>query len=154
MKNIKIPAVLKELENVRIFAEEVLTEAVVSDEDRMAIELAVEEVFVNIVKYSHLSEKADIIVSYQYDADKKAVLIQFEDEGEPFNPLQAGKPDITAGLSKREPGGLGIYILRTLMDDVKYEYAEHTNRLLICKKLTDQKGDSENGVKDSSNRSR
>ncbi|MGN0291209.1 MAG: ATP-binding protein [Lachnospiraceae bacterium] len=136
MKTIKIPAALKELDNVRAFADEVLTDTVASEEDRMAIELAIEEVFVNIVKYSHLPETAAVMVSYEYDALKKAVVIQFEDEGHPFNPLEVREPDVTAELSERAPGGLGIYMLRKLMDYVEYEYVEDTNKLLICKKLT------------------
>lgn len=136
MKTIKIPAALKELDNVRAFADEVLTDTVASEEDRMAIELAIEEVFVNIVKYSHLPETAVVMVSYEYDALKKAVVIQFEDEGHPFNPLEVREPDVTAELSERAPGGLGIYMLRKLMDYVEYEYVEDTNKLLICKKLT------------------
>ena len=135
MKTIKIPAALKELDNVRAFADEVLTDTVASEEDRMAIELAIEEVFVNIVKYSHLPETAAVMVSYEYDALKKAVVIQFEDEGHPFNPLEVREPDVTAELSERAPGGLGIYMLRKLMDYVEYEYVEDTNKLLICKKL-------------------
>lgn len=136
MKTVKVPAALEELENVRAFADEVLTDTIASKEDQMAIELAIEEVFVNIVKYASLPEAGNIMVSYEHDSNEEAIVIQFQDKGRPFNPLKLREPDVTAELSERTPGGLGIYMLKNLMDKVEYEYVEGTNRLIIWKKLS------------------
>ncbi|MCI8326178.1 MAG: ATP-binding protein [Lachnospiraceae bacterium] len=136
MKTVKVPAELEELENVREFADRILTDTIASDEDQMAIELAIEEVFVNIVKYAGLPKTGQIMVSYEHDSNEEAIVIQFEDEGRPFNPLKSRDPDVMADLSDRVPGGLGIYMLKSLMDKVEYEYVEGMNRLVIWKKLS------------------
>lgn len=136
MKTVKVPAALEELENVRAFADAVLTDTIASKEDQMAIELAIEEVFVNIVKYASLPETGNIMVSYEHDSNEEEIVIQFQDEGRPFNPLKLREPDVTAELSERTPGGLGIYMLKNLMDKVEYEYVEGMNRLVIWKKLS------------------
>lgn len=136
MKTVKVPAKLRELDNVRAFADEVLTDTTASTEDRLAIELAVEEVFVNIVKYACLPEAGKITVSCEHDSDNEAVEIRFLDEGHPFNPLSMKDPDLKADLSERNPGGLGIYMLKKLMDRVEYDYVEGRNRLVIWKKLS------------------
>lgn len=136
MRTVKVPAKLGELDNVRAFADEVLTDTTASTEDRLAIELAVEEVFVNIVKYACLPEAGRITVSCEYDLEHEAVVIRFLDEGHPFNPLDMEEPDLKADLSKRNPGGLGIYMLKKLMDRVEYDYVEGRNSLVIWKKLS------------------
>lgn len=136
MKTAKIPVALAELENVRAFADEVLTGTNASREDQMAVELAMEEVFVNIVKHASLPKTGYVTVSYEHDPKEEMIVIQFQDEGSPFNPLKLREPDITAELSERTPGGLGIYMLKNLMDKVEYEYVEGSNRLVIWKRLS------------------
>jgi anti-sigma regulatory factor (Ser/Thr protein kinase) len=58
-----------------------------------------------------------------------------EDCGEPFNPLNVAKPDLNAPLEDRSPGGLGIHFLKTLADNVYYEYKDGKNRLTVYKNI-------------------
>ena len=57
----------------------------------------------------------------------------FKDKGKAFDPLLVCKPDITAPLSQRRPGGLGIHIVKKLMDSVSYRYEDGQNILTIEK---------------------
>lgn len=137
MKTVILPAELEHLDEVKAFAERELAKTPASREDRIAVELAIEEVFVNIVTYASLPKASEIAISCEYLLVEKALLIQFEDEGYPFNPLEWKEPDLGEGLLERGPGGLGIYLLKKMMSEIKYEYDEGCNRLKLWKKFSD-----------------
>ena len=103
----------------------------VSEAEMMRIELAVEEVFVNIASYAYPDKEGDARVSVAVIDDH--VTIRFEDSGEPFDPLKADEPDIDAPLEKRTIGGLGIFLVKEMMDDVQYEYKDGKNILMFSK---------------------
>ena len=105
----------------------------------MAIEIAVEEIFVNIVKYADISERDEIELRFDYKEGEKSVLIQFRDDGVCFNPLENEEPEIQTDLSGREPGGLGIYMVKKMMDDIRYEHREGKNVLTLEKRLSDRR---------------
>jgi anti-sigma regulatory factor (Ser/Thr protein kinase) len=78
--------------------------------------MAVDEACTNIIKYGGSDE-----IDVKCDVEDDLVVVQITDDGVAFNPLEAPKPDLNAPLEEREVGGLGIYIIRALMNDVKYE---------------------------------
>ena len=88
MKRYTIPAELERLEKVKACIERLLQKTPSSEEERMAIEIAVEEIFVNIVKYADISERDEIELRFDYKEGEKSVLIQFRDDGVCFNPLE------------------------------------------------------------------
>lgn len=92
------------------------------------IDLAVEEIFVNIAHYSGADEA---IINCSFENDK--LEITFSDSGVPFNPLAKPDPDITLNAEEREIGGLGIYLTKKFMDTVSYEYKDGMNCLRIIK---------------------
>ena len=92
------------------------------------IDLAVEEIFVNI---AHYSGSAEAIINTSFENDKLEVT--FSDSGVPFNPLAKPDPDITLNAEEREIGGLGIYLTKKFMDTVSYEYKDGMNCLRIIK---------------------
>lgn len=99
------------------------------------IDLAVEEIFVNIAHYSG-SEDAEISAEIAYGGDDKALLkIEFRDTGTPFNPLAKPDPDITLSAEERKIGGLGIFLTKKFMDSVEYEYRNKKNCLKILKTI-------------------
>lgn len=108
------------------FIDDTLKEETVNKSDRAKFLVAVDEIYSNICRYSKAAE-AEI----EYHATETYVQILFEDDGIPYNPLEHNAPDITLSAEKREAGGLGIYMVRTMMDDMKYEYADGRNRLTI-----------------------
>lgn len=97
------------------------------------IDLAVEEIFVNIAHYSGADEA---IINCSFENDK--LEITFSDSGVPFNPLAKPDPDITLNAEEREIGGLGIYLTKKFMDTVSYEYKDGMNCLRIIKSVTPQ----------------
>lgn len=139
MREYTIPAELGELERVKSYLEELLVETPSSKEERMAIEVSVEEIFVNIVKYAKISKNSRIELRYDYKKEEQIVTLQFRDEGVCFNPLQSEEPSIQEELTGREPGGLGIYMVRNMMDDVHYEYYGGKNILTLEKRLSNQR---------------
>lgn len=101
----------------------------------MQIALAVEEVFVNIASYSYPDSEGDAEVTVERLADPPAIRITFEDSGIPFDPLNAPQPDVNLPAEERPIGGLGIFLVRELMDDVSYRYENGKNILAFEKRL-------------------
>ena len=97
------------------------------------IDLAVEEIFVNIAHYSGADEA---IINCSFENDK--LEITFSDSGVPFNPLAKPDPDLTLNAEKREIGGLGIFLTKKFMDTVSYEYKDGMNCLRIIKTIHQQ----------------
>lgn len=99
------------------------------------IDLAVEEIFVNIAHYSG-SETAMICTNYHISGDGSGTLtVTFKDSGKPFNPLDRDDPDLTLSAEERRIGGLGIFLTKKFMDSVDYEFADGKNILKITKKI-------------------
>ena len=97
-------------------------------------ELALEEIFLNIVM--HGSEPGivpQVEVSLELGTD--AVTMTVEDDGPQFDPLSLPSPDVTAGLAERPVGGLGVFLVRRVMDTVRYDRVGSSNRLTLTKRL-------------------
>ena len=97
------------------------------------IDLAVEEVFVNIANYAYTPASGSVTVSVAADED---VVIRFEDSGTFFNPLDHPAPDLDKPLMERKIGGLGIFFVKKTMDNVDYRRIDNKNVLTMTKKLT------------------
>ncbi len=97
------------------------------------IDLVVEEIFINIVKYAYGDEVGDVDIEVKATDNK--VVISFEDTGVAFNPLEIEEADVTLPIEEREIGGLGIYMVRKIMDNVEYMHKENKNVLVIEKNI-------------------
>lgn len=108
-------------------------------DDRLSeLELVMEEVLVNIFKYAYRGMEPGTVAISCSDHDGSLV-VEVVDSGVPFNLLATSDPDVTAGLDERAIGGLGIFFVKQLMDDVQYRREEELNRLtLVARK--DRKG--------------
>lgn len=94
------------------------------------LELAMEEILVNIFKYAYRgAETGEVDISCS-DHDGN-LIVEVVDSGVPFNLLGASDPDITAGVDERAIGGLGIFFVKQLMDDVQYRREEDRNKLTL-----------------------
>ena len=109
-----------------------LTAHGVGDVLLMEIELSVEEVFVNIASYAYPDSDGDAVVGVS--VNDGAVMLKFEDSGVPFDPIAAPAPDTELPAEERQIGGLGIFLVKKMMDDVSYRYEEGKN-ILVIKKL-------------------
>lgn len=98
------------------------------------IKLVLEELGVNIVKHGHDSDP-DHQFEIVLDSDTDALTIELRDEGRAFNPLtDSPEPDVDSGLEDRPVGGLGIYLVRTMMDELSYRREDNQNILTIVKR--------------------
>ena len=101
-----------------------------SKRDIIMINTALEEVFVNVANYAF---KGDGLVEVSLSNDKNNITFVFSDAGKPFNPLERPDPKITADSDLREIGGLGIYMVKNIMDKVEYRYEDGHNILTLTK---------------------
>ena len=133
-----IPAQLQRLPEVLGFLDEHLEEHDCSMKVQMQLDIAVEEIFVNIANYAYPDSEgdADIQISFSTDGDGRPfVTISFCDKGVFFDPLDHTDPDITLSAAEREIGGLGILMVKKYMDDMFYEYKDEQNILTMMKYL-------------------
>ena len=130
-----IEALTDNLDSVMEFVDGELEEAECPMKIQMQIDLAVEEIFVNIANYAYNPETGPATVRVEVDPDKTAVRITFIDHGVPYDPLSKSDPDISLPADERDIGGLGIFITKKFMDDVNYEYKDGQNILTLKKAL-------------------
>jgi len=100
------------------------------------IEIAVEEIFVNIANYAYTPGKGDAVIFIS--VNDKAV-IRFEDTGRPYNPLEKPEPDLDKPLMERDIGGLGVFLVKKLMDNVEYKRTDNKNVLILQKRLSENR---------------
>ena len=91
------------------------------------IQLACEEVIVNIISYAYPDETGDIRISIDLPDERPGISIYIKDSGIPFNPLEKKDPDVSASASEREIGGLGIFLVKKVMDTVDYLRKDESN---------------------------
>ena len=100
--------------------------------------ICLDELFTNIVSYGFDDDLAHII-KFTLNGNKDLVVIDIEDNGIPFNPLDKVDPDFPENVESAKIGGLGIMIIRKLMDSVSYERKEGKNRLTMRKKIQEKR---------------
>ena len=101
-------------------------------ETTLEVRLVAEEVLTNFVKYAHAVTEEHVIV-LRLSASTGSVRLEFRDEGAPFNPLAAPLPDVTSRLEDRGVGGLGILLVKALVDDATYVREGSVNILVLVK---------------------
>ena len=116
------------LSRVLEFVEESLNGADVPMKVVFKMNIAVDEIFSNIVYYSGATS-ARIACSISTEG----VELTFADNGKPYNPLEAEEPDTALSAEDREIGGLGIFMVRKSMDRVDYEFQDGLNVLTLYK---------------------
>ncbi len=100
------------------------------------LDLAVEEIFVNIAVHAYKTKEGKAIIRTSLSDDMTELTVTFMDEGIKYNPLERPDPDVTLPVSEREIGGLGVFITKKVTDGISYEYRDGKNILQIKKKLT------------------
>lgn len=136
MNEFDIEARSENLGEVLRFVDRQLSGASCSAKIRMQIDLAVEEIFVNIANYAYNPETGPATVRVEVKPDGSAVSITFIDRGVPYDPLAKADPDVTLSAEQRAVGGLGIFLVKKSMDDIRYEYVNGSNILTIVKGLS------------------
>ncbi len=135
MKEITIEAKVDNLDQVLSFVDEQLESAGCSIGIQTQIDIAVEEVFVNIAQYAYDPNVGPATISVETSSNPLKVKLTFMDKGMPYNPLAKDDPDVTQSADERPIGGLGIYMVKNIMDDVEYEYKDGQNIFTIAKNI-------------------
>lgn len=97
----------------------------------LPVRLAVEELFTNMVKYNKDS-RADITLSVDR-ADDTVTIVLTDFDTEPFDITSTGEVDITASLDERTPGGLGIHLVKRMVDEIHYRYKDRVSQITLIK---------------------
>ena len=132
-KRLSIPAVEENLSKATEFVTEYLEQAGCSMKAIRQMEIAVEEIYVNISRYAYRPEKGDVDICLS--KTDKAIIVTFIDGGREYDPLKKPDPDITLSAEEREIGGLGVFMAKKLSDNITYKYENGKNILILEKNL-------------------
>jgi anti-sigma regulatory factor (Ser/Thr protein kinase) len=106
-----------------------LTEACITD-----VNICLDELFTNIVSYG-FEDDLEHIIQVTMNLDNQVLTLSIEDDGIPFNPLEKKDPEVPADLIDVRIGGLGIHIVKKLMDDIRYQRKQGKNKLTMKKSI-------------------
>lgn len=123
-----------EIPGVSVQLESTMRSAGFSTEDILDTQLAVEEVITNVIVHGYKGSKGSIGITGR-SADN-CIEIVVTDQAPPFDPLSIPEPDLEADVDERKIGGLGIYLLKQVMDGVSYRFENGSNILTMTKKQT------------------
>ena len=130
MNELSIEAKLENLEKVQDFIREQLGDIPLKIKNQ--INITAEEIFSNIARYAYKPSTGIAILRIHID---ECITIEFEDKGTAHDPLLFKEPDISLSLEERHTGGLGIFMVKKLMDSVEYRCEDNKNILTIKKKI-------------------
>ena len=130
MRELNIEALIENLDTVLEFVNACIEDCPPKIQNQIGI--AVDEIFSNIARYAYSPETGGAVVRIAVDED---ITIEFEDSGVAYDPLSRGTPDLDAPTEERVIGGLGIFMVRKLMDSVEYRREGNRNILVVKKWL-------------------
>ena len=134
-KELTLDAKVENLDEVLAFVDAELEAAACPSKTQMQIDVAVEEMFVNIAHYAYTPGTGTATLRVKTERDPGAAEITLIDRGIPYNPLAKPDPDVTLSAEERKIGGLGIYMVKKSMDEVNYEYRDGQNVLTLKKRF-------------------
>lgn len=135
MKKIIIPAKISQISKVNSFIQENLKDKNCLPEDVNNILLAVEEIFVNIASYAYSKNNGKVIIKFSFNKKTSTVNLCFLDNGKKFNPLENNNVDFSFKDKNRDEGGLGIFLVKNLIDDISYKFKNKKNILHLIKHI-------------------
>ena len=121
------------LEQVFAFLDEFFVLETIAQRESLAITLVAEELFTNLVKYN-TSSRNPVIVSLERDGDR-VVLELVDRDVDRFDPASLPAVDVDAPVERRVPGGLGLHLVRAIVDRITFDYHERVMRIQVVKKL-------------------
>jgi serine/threonine-protein kinase RsbW len=123
---------LDDLEKLRSFVEDIRKTLSVSKKCQFETNLALEEVFSNILSYG-FNKHSDHFIKITVTTAQGVLNIRVEDDGKPFNPLETKEPTLNYDIDNCTPGGLGIHLIKHVVDDIRYERYQNKNVLIMKK---------------------
>mgnify|MGYP002568967855 CR=1 FL=1 len=128
---------LEEVSRLPSFLEEIAGETAMDAAEMMSLNVALEEALVNVIRYAYpQSEIGKIVLSSVWDEKNRELCFCLKDWGTAFDPLTVPEADVTLSLEERPIGGLGIFLIRKMMDEVTYKREGDCNMLIMKKEIT------------------
>ena len=134
LRTLRLPNDVQEVPQLAAFIEEVCESNGVDMMTTMQMNLALEEAVVNVMSYAY-PEGTKGYVDISVQSDSCGLTFVISDSGKPFDPTTRGEVDTTLSAEERSIGGLGIHLVRQLMDSIQYEYKDGHNVLTLKKKI-------------------
>ena len=137
MPSMVFPGRFASLARIRTFFADAARQAGLDESAVHSIELAADEAAANIIDHAYGGEdRGDIECGWSLEPTR--LVMTFLDYGTPFEPESVAAPDIKSKVTERKPRGLGLYFMRRLMDEVRFEFnGEGGNKLTMVKNLPD-----------------
>ena len=132
---LSLPARRETFATLREWLTSIAEELGLPDQARKRLLIAADEIFTNIANYGYPAGDGDIRIAVAFNIGKMELELTFSDRGIPYNPLDAQAPDLTRPPQERKAGGLGIFLVKKLMDRVSYRREDGQNILVITKFL-------------------
>jgi len=133
MDTITVPAKIENMETVLNFINKQLNGLNILENTLFQLELAIEEVYVNIARYAYVGGEGEVTITFNIEENPLQIIIKFIDSGVPFNPLKNEDPDFSLKTEEKEIGGLGIHLVKKNVDSVVYEFHDGMNVLTLKK---------------------
>ncbi len=129
-----IKTAIEELQKIETAVDEISGAEGWQPDIEFKIRLVLDELCTNVVNYAHRDDlDHDMTVTIESDDDE--VRVEIVDDGDPFNPLEdAPEPDTESALIDRKIGGLGVYFVKTLVDDARYWRVDDKNHVALSKR--------------------
>jgi serine/threonine-protein kinase RsbW/sigma-B regulation protein RsbU (phosphoserine phosphatase) len=124
---------LSEIGRIAPLIEAFCAERGVSEEIAHAINLALDELLTNTISYGY-DDTARHMIDIELTASGDSISVSLRDDARAFDPTGAADPDIDAGIDERALGGLGIHIVRVMMDEMRYRRVDGHNQLTLTKR--------------------
>ncbi len=135
MTEMTLEAKVENLDRVLSMVEEFLNELHCPLRTQMRLAVVVEELYVNIASYAYTPGTGDATIRIEAERDPLTIVITLIDSGVPYDPLQKPDPDVTLAAKDRKIGGLGIFMAKKIMDEMKYQRKDGRNILTVRKRL-------------------
>ena len=133
MQSVQFSAKFEFLDEIREFVGDIARAGGFADKDIYNIQLAADEAASNIIEHAY-EGVSDGLLELSCGVKGNTITIILVDHGESFDPSEIPLPDLKADLSERKIGGLGIFLMRKLMDEVHYEVKPNKNNVLTMTK--------------------
>ena len=135
LKELTVDATVENVRTVTDFVGEVLEQANCPLDTRRQLNIVIDEVFSHIAQYAYGSVLGTATVKAGLEADGRTLVLIFQDGGMPYDPLSTKDPDTSLSAADRPFGGLGVLLVKKLMDEKSYAYQNGQNILTLRKKI-------------------
>ena len=134
MDRLTLPNDIETIPQLNEFIDGFCEQRDIDNDITMSLNLAIEEAVVNVMNYAY-PEGTVGYVDIEAEADDDFVTFVISDTGKPFDPTQKDEVNTELSAEDRPIGGLGIHLVRRMMDEISYRYADHRNILTLRKKI-------------------